>query len=195
MLWSRIMFWTSEDQLSSILWVILAPRNTPYLRSHVVCWDQKYLSVRKVRYKHHSSGNSGAGCQDDSKCSARGHWQKQTLCKQQNYYLLCCLWTVSSNLSVPDSSSAGSDIGDSDGISDTSELTWPPALSAKVLCRATQSEERIPQPTSLTCLSCSRGTWLLVPHRATCCGKCSCKGENWQQKLVISQWLGNNFPV
>lgn len=61
-----------------------------------------HLSVRKSRHKPHTLGNSGAGCQDSSKHSARGNWQKEIFCKQQNYF--CCLWIVSSNLP----SSAGS---------------------------------------------------------------------------------------
>lgn len=118
-----------------------------------------HLSVRKARHKPHTLGNSGAGCQDGSKHSARGHWQRKIFCKQQNYF--CCLWIVSSNLSVP-VSSVRSAMGDSSDISPVQSLTCSPALPSKFLSRTTQSYERIPQPTPLSCLSCSRGTWLLV---------------------------------
>lgn len=43
------------------------------------------------------------------------------------------------HLSVPVSSSGGSDIGDSSDMSLVPSLTWPPALSTKVLYRAPQS--------------------------------------------------------
>lgn len=119
-----------------------------------------HLSVRKARHKRHTLGNSGVGCQDGSKHSARGHWQKEIFCKQQNYF--CCLWIVSSNLPVQVFSFAGSDMGDSSDISPIPSLTCSPALPTKFLCRTTQCYVRIPQPTSLSCLSCSRGTWLLA---------------------------------
>lgn len=84
MLCSRTMFLTSEDQLSYILEIVLAPQNTPCLRSHMMCWDQKYLPVGKARYKHQSLGNSAAVCQDDSKCSAGGTGKRKYSANSKN---------------------------------------------------------------------------------------------------------------
>lgn len=147
-----LVFLTCEEQVSSILQIVLAPQNPPCLCSHRACWHQG-MSVRKARHKPHTLGNSGAGCQDASKHSARAHWKTEIFCKQKNYF--CCLWIVSSNLSVPVSPSARSAMGDSSDMSPIPSLTCSLALPTKFLCRITQRYERIPQPTSL---SCSRGS-------------------------------------
>lgn len=138
MLCSKIVFLTSEDQLSSILEIVLAPRNIRCLCSHVICWDQKYLPVRKVRYKHHSLGNSAAVCQDDSKHSAGGTGKSkysQTAKTLLHLLPLNCFCQPLCSLSL----STGSDQGDNSNMSSVPSLTWPPALSTKVLYGATQS--------------------------------------------------------
>lgn len=94
-----------------------------------------HLSVREARHKPH------AGCQDGSKHSARGHWQKEIFCKQQNYF--CCLWIVSSNLSVPLLLGVPWEIA----LIFHQFHHWP--VHWLFLPRTTQCYERSPQPTSL----------------------------------------------
>lgn len=116
-----------------------------------------HLSVRKARHKPHTSGNSGAGCQDGSKHSARGHWQKEIFCKQQNYF--CCLWIVSSNLSVPLLLGVPWEIA----LIFHQFHHWPvhwlflPSFWAEqhIAMKGVLSPH-------LSCLSYSRGTWILV---------------------------------
>lgn len=132
MLCSRTMFLTSEDQLSSILEIVLAPQNTPSLT-----W---YAEIRSI-------------CQWGKRGINTTVWETLLLCARmipnvvlgalvrgnslQTAKTLLCLLPL--NCFCQLSPSTGSDIGDNSNMSPVPSLTWPPALSTKVLYRATQS--------------------------------------------------------
>lgn len=184
MLCSSTLLLTCEQQVSSVLQVVLAPWNVPCLCSHRGRWHQGICQWGK-QGKPQALGNSRAGCQDGSKHSARGHWQKKIFCKEQNCF--CYLWIVSSNLSVPVFSSAGSAMEDSSDISPIPSLSCSSALPSKFLCRTTQCYERIPQPTSLLPVLQQRCLAPCIPLWQICQVKGKAGNGSWCPQVAEEQ--------
>lgn len=161
MLCSTTLLLTCEEQVSSVLQIVLAPWNLPCLCSHRGCWHQGICQwgkrgINPTLWETLLLGARmvlnivpGVTCKRKYSANSKTTSAASELFLPTSLFQSLLLLGVSWERALV-------------FISPISSLSCSPALPSKFLCRTTQCYERIPQPTSLSCLSCSRGSWLLV---------------------------------